>query len=74
MDSLGTKTDNFGTKKGNFGAKEGPNTSLFGLKNSKNENGKFFPSIQINRMIFKQFTCITLLKSMEKALTNDIFR
>ena len=53
MDSLGTKTDNFGTKKGNFGAKEGPNTSLFGLKNSENENGNFFPSIQVNYMTLK---------------------
>lgn len=73
MDSLGTKTDNFGTKTDNFGAKEGPNTSLFGLKNSKNENGNFFYSIQVNCMILKWFVCIMLLKSMKKALTSDIF-
>lgn len=67
------KTGSFGTKKGNFGVMEGPNASLFGLKNSKNENGNFFSSIQVNHMILKWFVCITLLKSMEKALTSDIF-
>lgn len=53
MNSLGTKTNNFGTKKDNFGVMGGPNTSLFGLKNDKNENGNFFLLIQLNHMTLK---------------------
>lgn len=63
----------FGTKKDNFGTVEGPNTSLLGSKNDKNENGNFFLSIQLNHMTLKWLWGIKVEKLMKRALTSGIF-